>query len=370
MSDKDISRMDFKQLRNEVQLLRDELAMFKRKYEDAIYNIGTENLDKSLVAEQDNVKARVMVTADAITSTVQSQANLKDAILIKDLSEATDRSKTYKIQSTNEDGKVIGEEYYYYNSLSKSWEKISGDTVYTMFTQTDEGFILKGNTVIDGTATITRNLVLSGNVTWDMENSPVLTQYSSDGYGWHSIMVSGDKYMQMSFDGGRTWSSATKVVGEDANVTAQSVFNVLTDGGENQGLFSAFYEDENKLFINAEFINTEYLSATRLYAKGYSTKYYAKMASAFGDFGVYGEDASDSANPISKDCIWGVYHSDSVTGVVNFYSYGTNYMGYNKTQDKIFPKGTWDFSACDDVLGLDAFVSGGSGGGTVVAVFG
>ena len=197
--------------------------------------------------------------------------------------------------------------------------------------------------------------------------------------------------MRMSFDGGTTWSTPTKVVGTDgkngtngsngsnATVTASKVFDVLTDGGTTQGLFPAFYDGGDKLFINAEYIragelsadyiDTENLSCTRLYAKGYTSGYYAKMSSNVGDFGVYNSSASSSAYPNDANCIWGIYHSDAITEVVNFYSYGNNYMGYNNSQEKLYPKGVWDFSACDDVLGLDAFVSGGSGG-TTVAVFG
>ena len=204
-------------------------------------------------------------------------------------------------------------------------------------------------------------------------------------------------YMRMSFDGGTTWSTPTKVVGtdgkngqdgedgqdgwdgSDAYVTAQNVFDALTSGGTAQGLFPAFYDGGDKLFINATYIktgqlsadriDTESLSCTRLYAKGYTSGYYAKMSSNVGDFGVYNSSASSNAYPNNSNCIWGIYHSDAITEVVNFYSYGNNYMGYNNSQEKLYPKGVWDFSACDDVQGLDAFVSGG-GGGTTVAVFG
>ena len=128
MSDKDINKMNDKELRNEVQLLRDELAIFKRKYED-FYN------------------------------------NLK-----------------YEIP------------------------------------------------VIDGKYTITNDLVLTGNVTWAMQNSPVKTQYSVDGNTWYDEQISGYQYMRMSFDGGKTWSNATKIVGKDgsnASVTFNNVNSVL-----------------------------------------------------------------------------------------------------------------------------------------------
>lgn len=68
MSDKDINRMDFKELRNEVQLLRDELAIFKRKYEDIIYNLDYDNFSSALIKEKDGMKAEISVTAEAIAT--------------------------------------------------------------------------------------------------------------------------------------------------------------------------------------------------------------------------------------------------------------------------------------------------------------
>lgn len=128
MSDKDINQMDFKQLRNEVQTLRDELAIMQRKYQDMF----------------DNIK--------------------------------------YEIP------------------------------------------------MIDGKYTITKDLTLTGKVTWAMQNSPVKTQYSTDGKTWYDEQISGYSYMRMSFDGGQTWSNATKIVGKDgssANVTYANVNSAL-----------------------------------------------------------------------------------------------------------------------------------------------
>lgn len=99
MSDMDINRMDFKQLRNEVQLLRDELAMFKRRYEDMIYNLDSDNFGKSFTIEQDNMRAQMKMTAEAIKSTVTNEAMMSaitqkaDSIKIE-LSDETDEKLT------------------------------------------------------------------------------------------------------------------------------------------------------------------------------------------------------------------------------------------------------------------------------------
>ena len=225
-----IENMNFKELRTEVQLLRDELAIFKRKYEDAIYNLDSDNFGKSFTVEQNNMKAQIKVTADAITTmvsdtdlataleqyskitqtakaiqtVVSKSADLENAVEISSLGQATDVTKTYVIREKTTDDKVNDEKYYYYNDLTNTWELLIGNNIHTVFEQTAEGFLLRGNTVIDGNATITRNLTLSGHITWDMSNSPVLSQYSSNDSDWHSPMESGDVYMRRSFDGGQS----------------------------------------------------------------------------------------------------------------------------------------------------------------------
>lgn len=70
MSATEIPKMTDKQLRNEVQLLRDELAIFKRKYDDIIYNLDSDNFSGRFRAEQGNMKAQVEATAEAIKAMV------------------------------------------------------------------------------------------------------------------------------------------------------------------------------------------------------------------------------------------------------------------------------------------------------------
>lgn len=398
MSDKNINTMDFKSLRNEVQSLRDELAIMKRKYEDILYNLDDDNFSSRIVKERDNMKAEISVTAEeiktkvsatdlatsllnystisqtasAISSVVSSGANLKDAIEISNISQATDITKTYKIPTYNANGKVVSESYYYYNSLSKQWEKISGDTIYTMFTQTAEGFVLKGNTIIDGNTTITRNLTLSGNVTWDMSNSPVKTQYSADSVIWHELQTANDMYMRMSFDGGSTWSNPTKVVGtdgqngqdgrngsngSDANVTPQNVFNALTNNAAQQGIFAAFVKDNNQLYINAEYIQAGILRGQTIQSfmssesSGYGT--YAELNGNVGSLDFYYKPSGSS-----RQQRFTMFQQGGATYIKNIDS--TLYIGNNSTSDSTnttYPVGTWNFKNADVDWGDNAPVA-------------
>lgn len=324
-------KIEVKRLRNEVQSLRDELAMMKRKYEDILYNLDTDNFSSRFVKEQGDMKTAIKITAKGVeskvskedlendiknSSTITQMANsikskvsetdlstklenystieqtaeriqlmvsknldLDSAEVIEDIQEAENEEKIYVIQEKDDYGNIISETYYYYDDILKGWTAFSGDTIYTVFNQTESGFELKGNVSING--------------------------------------------------------------------------NLITEGK-----------------ISANLIDTESLSCTRLYAKGNSSGYYAKIYSGMGDFGVYSPSAEIDAYPKDSNCVWGIYNTDPDFKVVNFYSYGDNYMGYNHSQKKLYPKGTWDFSSCDEVRGLDTWVTGSGGSGTVVAVFG
>ena len=101
--------------------------------------------------------------------------------------------------------------------------------------------------------------------------------------------------------------------------------------------------------ISASRIDTDNLSCTKLYAKGYSDKYSMRLNGNWGDFGMFTPSAADDASANGSDCVWGVYQSDMATGAVNFYVYGKNFAGYNKNSQCYFAKGAWNFSGCTSI---------------------
>lgn len=112
--------------------------------------------------------------------------------------------------------------------------------------------------------------------------------------------------------------------------------------------------------ISADYIDTENLACTRLYAKSNADGYFAKLNGNYGDFGVFNSRASDTATAASSYCMFGIYHN---IPSISLYSYGYEYMCVNSSNDKVTAYGTWDFSS--------ATVNGISGGsGSSVAVFG
>lgn len=73
MSDKSIEKMSNKELRKEVQLLRDEVAIMRRKYEDILYNLDDDNFSSKIIREKANMKTEIAVTAEAIKTKVSTE---------------------------------------------------------------------------------------------------------------------------------------------------------------------------------------------------------------------------------------------------------------------------------------------------------
>lgn len=177
MSD-NINDMTFKQLRNEVQLLRDELAIMKRKYEDIIYNLDTDNFSSRFVKEQGNMRTAIEVNAEGIktkvsneelknySTTEQTASLIKNTVTseyVDDLLGDTYVTKSVFEQRSNEIYAEVSENY---DDLSGSISSVSvkannistkvgkmengkfGD--YTLFTQTSDQFVFEGGSVLFG----------------------------------------------------------------------------------------------------------------------------------------------------------------------------------------------------------------------------
>lgn len=171
MSD-NINDMNVKQLRNEVQLLRDELAIMKRKFEDIIYNLDTDNFSSRFVKEHGDMKTAIEITAEGIKTQV-SKEDLKAYSTIEQTAEKIESTVTKEyvdnlISDTYVTNSILSQtadEIYFevssryddlngeISSISITAEGISskvgnmekgqfGD--YTLFEQTNDTFLFDG----------------------------------------------------------------------------------------------------------------------------------------------------------------------------------------------------------------------------------
>lgn len=148
-----------------------------------------------------------------------------------------------------------------------------------------------GNEVVkieNGNLTLAGNITLGGSITWSTSSNPLKVLYretytatapTKDDYEeayktgtvWHTELQDNDYYASYSYDGGVNWTTPIKIKGEDgqpgenADIDAETIFDMLTDGGESQGVFPFYGEytgstDKPQLYINAEYIKAGILS--------------------------------------------------------------------------------------------------------------
>lgn len=169
----DIANMNDKQLRKEVQLLRDELAIFKRKYEDIIYNLDDDNFSSKLIREKEGMKTSIEVNAEGIKSKVskedldnslinystisQTAAQIKSTVTKEFMTDKLGDSYVTYSEFTQTATGINATVSSNYNTLSQSISSVTQtaegisskvtdlETFKTsVFTQNADGFILDG----------------------------------------------------------------------------------------------------------------------------------------------------------------------------------------------------------------------------------
>ena len=139
MSD-NINTMNFKQLKNEVQSLRDELAIMKRKYEDIIYNLDTDNFSQRVVKQGKDMYTKIEQNAESISlqaeKTNENSSNLAKLTItaeeiqseVKALADEDTKLST-KIDQTAEsiatNVSAINEEFKKYSTTEQTANQIS-----------------------------------------------------------------------------------------------------------------------------------------------------------------------------------------------------------------------------------------------------
>lgn len=160
--------MNYKQLRNEVQLLRDELAIMKRMYEDILYNLDNENFSSRIVKEKGEMKTAIEVNAEGIKTEVTNRENADKQLsstiqqTAESITTSVSRKMTVKFimkvmptsDNTSFEQKGMLCEYkgdlYYYNDISEEWTPYDEDEgVRSQFIQTADGFEFTNDVKID-----------------------------------------------------------------------------------------------------------------------------------------------------------------------------------------------------------------------------
>lgn len=303
-------KVAYAELVEEVTFLKSELARMKRMYEDLFYNLDNENFSDSIKREKENMKTEIEINAEGIS--VVSKEVFPDGVENESSISVCSREIASRVTKSD-----LNEKLTNYSTISQTADSIN----------TKVGAIFESSLTLNFKPT-------SANTTSDEKKKLVYcTEKGNEGYYyWNDVTYQWEKANSKSiYSAFEQTASGFKLSG-----------NVAVDG-------SIIVKNS----IKADSIDTTNLSCERLYSKGHKDGYYAKVSSGLGDFGIFTNSATENANTASSSCIWGIFHSDVVTGAVNFYSYGNNYMGYNRTESTLFPKGNWDFTYAS-VSGLDS----------------
>lgn len=215
---KEIKDMDFKELRNEVQMLKDALAIMQRKYEDILYNLDNENFSERIIKEKNGMKTQIEINEEGIKTKVsnedfESEMKQTASLIATKVSNEDFEStiaQTYENISM-EVSKVISTKFvsnvtptrnnttdeqknalceyngilYYWNDVSGMWKKAPyADGVKSQFLQTEDGFELTGDVSISGDliagGTISGSKLQGGIIVGESGNYKLILRDSSD----------------------------------------------------------------------------------------------------------------------------------------------------------------------------------------------
>lgn len=184
MSEANINNMDLKRLRNEVQLLRDELAIMQRKFEDIIYNLDDDNFSSRFVKEKGDMRTAIEINAEGIKTKVSNeefesamtqtaeQFNLSISALGQEVSSLSVTTRGISSRVNNvEDGKFNG---------------------YTLFEQTGSKFSFTGDVEISGSAIV--GGTISGSKLSNSAGTHSLQMIDDIGTGYGTLCLYNDHY--------------------------------------------------------------------------------------------------------------------------------------------------------------------------------
>lgn len=326
----EIEKMDFKQLRNAVQELYDSYVKLKRLIEDSLDNIDESNLATTFRKKLDNHESMLSITAEKIESRVSYEDLENNLSQYSTISQTADQIQMSVVQSQEYTDNATEELSSTFTmtadristNVVKLNKKVDGNytKLYSSITQTAEAI----ETIVGKELTeyFEATAMPTANNTND-EQKAILCKYNDKLYYFNQIT--------------QTW--------REYSGNVESAFTQTADGFELNGCVSVSGD-----LITSGTITGVDIAGARFWGNYGKNKYF-KVVSGLGDIGLFEHDADENATAVNKDCMWGIVSSTQTGRTFHMYSYGNRIMGYNDSQKKTYPMGTWDFSSCN-VIGL------------------
>ena len=365
MSD-NINSMNFKQLKNEVQSLRDELAIMKRKYEDIIYNLDDDNFSSRFVKEKGEMRTAIEINAEGIKTKVsnkefestKTQTAQKIESEVKKLSDA-DKELSSKITQTADTIRA---------EVKSATETLDGKFEnYSTIEQTDNKISLKVKEAKEYAEGYVTDQLANGDY---ITNATFKTQFDIYADGIYSTVEA--NYNSLSGDIDDVWYYASSI-----NQTANSISTRVgkVEDGEFNG-YTLFTQTSDKFeFIgNVEIKSTDGSNNALKIGDGHLQLYPSGYTYSLVDLGMY--KIGTNWEPRMR---FGRGTDSSGTNGTGWIYKTTNGFGmmYNTAESDALTIEFNDYSNAIEIIGNVNFSGGtvtglpaGGTGGTATAVFG
>ena len=316
-----VSRKEYNALLDKIAKLEDILTKFMRNTKDDLENLDADNFSESFKAKQDKASLEITKTAKELSVKMEDY----DTSMFKMQSEIKQTAKAISLRVTKADVEKM---------ISSAEFTVDVDGIKSEVKKyADEQISTAAETITAESITQTVSRAF-------FEVEKIDEEFDDEGKETDKIYYCSANGMHYYYN------SILGVWRETSSKSIYSAFVQTDDGFEFNGdVVKISGELITEGTISAERIETDGLSCTKLYSSGIAQSYYAKMQSGVGDFGIYKNDASDDATPESEGCVWGLYNADPEGKKVKFFIYGKQYLGYDDINDKMWPAGSWDFSA-------------------------
>lgn len=354
MFDIPISKMNDKQLRNAVQLLYDELAIFKRKYEDAIHNLDSDNLGKSFTVEQNKMKAQIKITADAISSMV-SETDLENEL--SNYSTITQTAAQIELAVISV-GNATDEKLKSYSTISQTADAIT-NTVTAEYVNNLIGSNYVTNAVFTATIEQTaKEIKQTVSATYQTKDDAA-DEYD---YLYSEISQTADDITSIvSKNVSAYFTKTTRPTASNTTDEEQSMlclyngvyyyFNDVTNTWKTypaSGITTMFKQTSSGFELTGDVsISGDLISEGSIKGLSIST-----ADNLYGD-GVRLNSSTNRLEILYNGVVVGCWGYTTMPGGSSIYPAG----GGTLTISGVDASGTWDFSGCDAVIGLPSTVA-------------
>lgn len=349
-----IEKMDFDQLRKAVQLLRDDVDLWKRRYEDAIQNLDESNFGKSFTFTQNGMKAQIKANAQEISTKITAEDLGGALVNYSTISQTADAIQTAVVSVNN----ATDEKLENYSTVEQTAAQITS-TVTSEFVTNLLGDDIVTNAVltsiIEQTAEEIKQTVSATYQTKDDASDDYDYLYSEISQTASDITSIVSKNISAYF------TKTSKPTASNTTAVEKSMlclyngsyyyFNDVTNTWKTypaSGITTMFKQTSSGFELTGDVsISGDLITEGSIKGLSIST-----ADNLYGD-GVRLNSSTNRLEILYNGVVVGCWGYTTLPGGSSIYPAG----GATLTISGVDASGTWDFSGCDAVIGLPSTVA-------------